>query len=112
MHALTSPSSSLFVQPTPPSFSYAKAKKDLAAALAILDKQLSEKKYLVGDSITLADIVVASALVYPFKLVCDSKYLKPYGNVVRWFTGCVGQAEFKAVIGDVVMCKKEIAARQ
>ena len=94
--------------------SYAKSKEDLGAALAVLEKYLADgsKRYLVGDQMTLADISIASALVYPFKLVCDPKYLKPYGNVVRWFTDCVGQEEFKAVIGDVVMCKKEIAAKR
>mmetsp|Transcript_12228 Transcript_12228/g.34981 ORF Transcript_12228/g.34981 Transcript_12228/m.34981 type:complete len:222 (+) Transcript_12228:19-684(+) len=93
---------------------YAKAKKDLGAALAVLEKHLADgnKKCLVGKQMTLADISIASALVYPFKLVCDPKYLKQYGNVVRWFTDCVGQEEFKAVIGDVVMCKKEIAAKR
>ena len=103
-------------RPTPPHTynSYAKSKEDLGAALAVLEKYLADgsKRYLVGDQMTLADISIASALVYPFKLVCDPKYLKPYGNVERWFTDCVGQEEFKAVIGDVVMCKKEIAAKR
>ena len=94
--------------------SYAKAKKDLGAALAVLEKHLADgsKKYLVGSQMTLADISIASALVYPFKLVCDPKFLKQYGNVTRWFADCVGQDEFKAVIGDVVMCKKEIVAKR
>ncbi len=64
----------------------------------------------MNDQVTLADITVASALVYPFKLVCDAGYLKPYGNVMRWFKSCVDQTEFKAVIGEVKMCKKELTA--
>jgi elongation factor 1-gamma len=48
--------------------------------------------------------------VYPFKLVTDKNYLKNYNNVTRWFTTCVNQPEFIAVIGTVVMCKKELLA--
>lgn len=65
---------------------------------------------MVNDQITLADIVVASTLLYPFKLVADKSYLKNYGNVVRWFQTCVNQAEFQQVIGQVTMCKKELTA--
>jgi elongation factor 1-gamma len=65
---------------------------------------------LVTDQISLADIVVASTLLYPFKLVADKSFLKPYGNVVRWFQTCVNQAEFQQVVGQVTMCKKELTA--
>jgi len=89
---------------------YEKAKKDLAASLKILNDHLMDKTYLVGDAITLADICVVSALLYPMKLVCDKAYLKPFGNVVRWFQTCVNQPNFKSVIGETVMCKEELTA--
>mmetsp|Transcript_20987 Transcript_20987/g.30240 ORF Transcript_20987/g.30240 Transcript_20987/m.30240 type:complete len:104 (+) Transcript_20987:481-792(+) len=89
---------------------YEKAKIDLAAGLAKLDAHLLDHTYLVGDRITLADIVVASTLIYPMKLLCDKAYLKPYVNAVRWFRTCVSQPEFVAVIGEVTMCKKETLA--
>lgn len=90
---------------------YEKAKTDLAAGLATLNDYLLTKTYLVGDQITLADITVASALIYPMKLVCDKAYLKPFGNVVRWFSTCVNQPEFKNVVGEVVLAKKELMAK-
>jgi len=89
---------------------YDKAKNDLAAGLTTLNNVLLTKTYLVGDKVTLADIAVASALLYPMKLVCDKAFLKPFGNVVRWFTTCVNQPEFKKVVGTVAMCKKELTA--
>ena len=89
---------------------YEKAKTDLAAGMSVLEKHLAGKTYLVGDQITLADIVVASTLLYPFKLVCDKKYLKDYANVTRWFQTCTSQPEFQQVVGQVTMCKKEIPA--
>jgi elongation factor 1-gamma len=91
-------------------FRYEKAKVDLAQALEVLNHHLQDKTYLVNDQITLADIAVASTLVYPMKLVCDKTFLKPFTNVVRWFTTCVNQPEFTQVIGTVTMCKKELLA--
>jgi elongation factor 1-gamma len=78
--------------------------------LAILDAHLLHRTYLVTEQITMADIVIASALVYPFKLVTDKNFLKNFTNVTRWFTTCVNQPEFIAVIGTVAMCKKELLA--
>jgi len=91
--------------------SYEKSKVDFAKGLETLNNHLQTRTYLVSNHITLADIVVASTILYPMKLVCDKAYLKPFGNVVRWFTTCVNQPQFKAVIGDVVMCKKETMAK-
>lgn len=87
---------------------YEKAKSDLAEALKTIDTHLEGKSYLVKDQITLADITLASTLIYPMKLVCDSEFFKPFGNVEKWFKSCVSQSEFKAVIGEVTMCKKEL----
>lgn len=86
----------------------AKAKADLARALQVLEKHLADKTFLVGHRITLADIVVASALVYPFKFVAEPAYRKPFPSVMRWFDLCVNQAEFEAVIGKVVLCEEEL----
>jgi elongation factor 1-gamma len=83
---------------------------DLGNALKTLDDYLLTKTYLVGDTITLADIMITSTLLYPFKLVADKNYLKPYGNVQRWFNTCVNQPEFVSVIGKVTLCKKEALA--
>lgn len=91
-------------------YRYEKAKDDLGNALKILNDHLLYRTYLVNDQITLADIVVASTLVYPFKLVADKNYIKPYPNVIRWFTTCVNQMEFQQVIGQVNLCKKELLA--
>jgi len=90
---------------------YLKAKNDFARGLATLESHLlSGREYLVGDQLTLADIVVVSTLLYPLKLVADPEYLAPYPNVLRWFKASVTQAEFVAVIGTTEMCKKELLA--
>ena len=88
----------------------AKAKEDLKKALAVLEKHLLHRTYLVGEQVTLADIVVASALVYPMKLLMDKTFRKPFTCVTRWFNTCVNQPQFKAVVGDVPLCSKMLTA--
>jgi len=86
----------------------AKAKTDLAKALAVIEEHLADKTYLVGHKVTLADITVVSALVYPFKFVADAAYRSKFPNVMRWFTTLVNQPQFEAVIGNVVLATKEL----
>jgi elongation factor 1-gamma len=47
-----------------------------------------------------------------FIFINDSYILKAYRasfpNVVRWFTTCVNQKEFKEVVGEVVLAQTEI----
>eukprot|EP01034_Spumella_vulgaris_P026549 gene26549-33147_t len=85
-----------------------KAKADLAKALKVLDNHLADKTYLVGHKITLADITIASTLVYPFKFVADARYRSAFPNVIRWFTTLVNQPAFEAVVGTVVFAEKEL----
>lgn len=91
-------------------YRYEKAKVDLGNALTVLEAHLLHRTVLVGHGVTIADITIVSALLYPMKLVCDKNYLKNFNNVVRWFTTCVNQPEFAAVVGTVVLCKKELLA--
>lgn len=85
-----------------------KATGDMKTVLETLQDQLIKKNFLVGEQLTLADIIVVSTLVYPFKLVCDEKFLEPYNNVVRWFSSCVQRPEFMAVLGSVEICKEAV----
>ena len=81
----------------------------MKAALQVLQEHLLAVKttYLVNDQITLADIVVVSTLVYPFKLVCEeTTFLAPFEMVARWFTSCVQSPEFQSILGPVEICKQ------
>lgn len=86
------------------------SKADLSSALKTLNDHLQFRTYLVGESITLADITVASTLVYPFKFVADPSYRSAFPNVIRWFTTLVNQPAFESVVGTVVLAEKELTA--
>jgi len=88
----------------------AKAKGDVARALQVLEDHLSDKTYLVGHKITLADITVASTLIYPFKFVADAAFRAPFPNVARWFDTCVNQPNFQNVVGKITLCTEELTA--
>ena len=57
---------------------YEKAKEDIQRVLSVLNKVLSERTFLVGERVTLADITVVSALLQLFENVCctDAKRKK------------------------------------
>lgn len=82
----------------------AKAKEDTKKVLQVLENHLLLRTYLVGEQITLADIVVACSLFYAFKIVFDKDFRKPYTAVTRWFQTLMNQPEFQAVVGDVPLC--------
>eukprot|EP00164_Ancoracysta_twista_P002179 GFYU01002877.1.p1 GENE.GFYU01002877.1~~GFYU01002877.1.p1 ORF type:complete len:417 (-),score=165.15 GFYU01002877.1:139-1344(-) len=81
-----------------------KAKKDLGATLKTLNDYLLKNTYLVGNKVTLADIIVCCALLRLFTHCAGPDYRKPFGNVMRWFNTCVNQPEFKKALGTVTLC--------
>jgi len=89
---------------------YQQAKKDTVNALSVLNNHLLSHTYLVGNQITLADIVVVSALVEMYQKVFAKKFISNYGNVTRWFKTCINQPQFSAVLGKVVFATKEMQA--
>jgi len=83
-----------------------KAKGDIRKILEILNEHLQDHTYLVGESITLADIVVGLHLLHLFTTVLDPGFRKPFGNVIRWFTTLVHQPNWSSVVGEVTLATK------
>lgn len=46
------------------------SRSELVRVLKVLDQALEPRTFLVGESITLADMAVATAVLLPFKYVC------------------------------------------
>lgn len=83
-----------------------KAKGDIRKVLDILNNHLLTRTFLVGERITLADIVVSMSLHRLYTRVIDSNFRKAFQNVNRWFLTCVNQPEFVAVIGETKLAEK------
>jgi len=87
------------------------AKKDLAKSLDILNKHLLSHTFLVGESVTLADVIVSMSLLKPYTVLFDKTQRKPFPNVTRWFTTVVGQPIIKSVVGTVELCTEMQVAK-
>lgn len=74
--------------------------------LAVLDKILKPRTFLVGERITLADIVMFCSVMPAFKLVLDATERSKYINLTRWFVTLAAQPEFTAVIGEFELCSE------
>uniref|UniRef100_A0A3Q3A898 Valine--tRNA ligase n=1 Tax=Kryptolebias marmoratus TaxID=37003 RepID=A0A3Q3A898_KRYMA len=72
----------------------------------ILDQALAPITFLVGESITLADMAVATAVLLPFKYALEPSDRKSLINVTRWFTTCINQPQFLKVLGQITLCEK------
>ena len=81
-------------------------KAELTAQLAVLDKFLLTRTFLVGERLTLADVSVALDLLPAFQNVLDGAFRKSHANVTRWFQTIVNQPAAKEVLGDVKLADK------
>jgi elongation factor 1-gamma len=84
----------------------AKSHGVVLAALAVLEKHLALRTYLVGEGVTLADVTAACALLYPFKFAMDAAARAPFPNVTRWFHTIVNQAPVQKAVGEVHFCEE------
>lgn len=83
-----------------------RAKQDLKTTLAALNSRLVHQTFLVGERLTLADIVVFATLLSAYEKVLDPAFRAPFGSVNRWFNTVLNQPQVKAVVKGFTMCAK------
>lgn len=77
------------------------AKAALKRALGALNVHLAANTYLVGHSITLADIIMTCDLYVGFARVMTKSFTSEFPHVERYFWTLVNQPNFLKVIGEV-----------
>jgi len=82
------------------------AKGDIRKALNLLNNHLKLRTFLVGERISLADIVLVAILIPLYTKVLDPTFRKGYGFLNRWFLTIVNQPNVKAVVGEVKLSEK------
>lgn len=85
-----------------------RAKQDLKEVFSYLNQTLRTRTYLVGERLSIADIVVACDLLLAYQFVADETFRKSFDSVNRWFNTIINQTQFKKVIGDIAFCEKSI----
>lgn len=83
---------------------YSYAFEELKKAIKILDDRLKMRTYLVGDSLTLADVVLCCQLEKLFRLIITSDIRKKFVNVTRWFTCVRSLKPFQDYLGKMFLC--------
>jgi len=87
---------------------YEQARQDMTKIMTVLNNHFLHNTYLASPTqITLADIALATSLTELFRRVFDPNFLTPFGNVVRWYSTCINQPQFAAVLGKVEFAKQE-----
>lgn len=84
------------------------AQEKTNAAVKTMDDHLMVNTFLVGERITLADIMAASLVSRGFELVFDKAWRAQYVNVTRWFETIVNQSIYKNVAGEPKLCDEAV----
>jgi elongation factor 1-gamma len=84
------------------------AQEALKKSLGTLDAYLQSHTYLVGDNVTLADIITFCNMYYGFTKVFDPEFRKQFPSVERYFVTLARQPKFAAVVGSNVQLCSEV----
>lgn len=73
----------------------------LKRAFDALNTHLASNTYLVGHSITLADIIMVCNLSHGFRYIMTKSFTKEFPHVERYFWTVVNQPNFCKILGEV-----------
>jgi len=82
-------------------------KESLKKAMGVLNSVLLSKTWLVGERLTLADVVVGTSLLLAYQVVLEPSIRNAFPNVNRWFLTFVNQPQVKTIVGEVKLNEKE-----
>jgi glutathione S-transferase len=87
---------------------YADAIKAMKDTIRLLNTNLEGKKFLTGDSVSTADIVVGVRLSLPFQTCLDAGFRKSIPHVAAWMETFLALPEVVARLGHMKMCSKSL----
>ena len=82
--------------------------KKLKEEAKTLSTYLKGKKWLVGDNVTLADLVCGHVLTQAFQLVLDAGFRKGMADVAKWFEAYVALPQVVKSAGHIKSCAKAL----
>lgn len=87
-----------------------RAKEDTERTLTVLNNALLNNTFLVGERISLADIVVFSNLLSVYQHVLEPSVRQPFGNLNRWFNTILNQPQVLKVVKNFKLTDKAVEA--
>jgi len=85
-----------------------RAKEDTERSLNVLNSVLLNSTYLVGERISLADIVVFANLLSLYKYVLEPTVRNQFGNLNRWFNTVLHQPQVSKIVSNFQLADKAI----
>lgn len=79
---------------------------EVTRSLVVLNSYFASNTYLVGHSVTLADIVMACNLLMAFRTAFTKEFLSAYPHLERYFWTMANQPNFKKHFGIVQLAEK------
>ncbi|KAK4226280.1 glutathione S-transferase [Podospora fimiseda] len=90
---------------------YAQSTAGTERALKRIDEAVKGKKFVVGDELTFADVMLLGPLQLATKFLVDEEMRKSAPNVEGYLRGLLEIPELKAQFGDLVLCEKRVGGQ-
>ena len=84
------------------------SKKRLNNVVKVLEDHFLINTYLVGERLTLADVIMASFVFRGIQLLFDKPWRAERPSFIRWFDTIVEQPIFKAIKPEIKRCEEPI----
>jgi len=88
--------------------SWATLMKGLRDALALLEKHLEGKDFLVGKALTIADLILVSTVATVYKLILDPNMRKGFPQVNKLVEKVGAYPQYQEANGKLKLCKRSI----
>lgn len=87
---------------------YTTSQNAVKANAKTINVALAGKEWLVGNTVTLADICIACYQIIAQQTILDGGFRKAMGQYAAWFERVVALPEFVAVCGNIKSCAKGV----
>lgn len=84
------------------------SQKRANGSFKVMEDHLMINTFLVGERISLADIIAAGIVSRGMELVLDKAWRSEHPSVTRWFETVVNQANYKSVAGEPKLAEEAI----
>jgi len=75
---------------------YKASRENITKQFGLLNRHLDGREWIVGKRVTLADVVIFSALVEGFRIAYDPTFLQSFPSFTAWAKRCIAQPQFSS----------------
>lgn len=87
---------------------YNESIKNLKANVTLINTALNGKDFLVGNRLTVADLILSLTLSHGFTTVLDGGFRKAMAHVTKWIEHVLHNEEVVKRVGRIKFCAKAL----